>query len=66
MERFLTAEDIRDLLSIAPATFNNMIKDGRFPKPDFGGGMGAVRRWKESTYNQWCEQGCSNGNQIAS
>ncbi len=66
MEHFLSVNEVVDLLGVAKVTLNKMIREGRFPKADFGGGQGSLRRWKQSTYNKWCEQDCKNGSQTTS
>lgn len=49
MERYISTKDLVESLGLTVTTINNMIKDGRLPKPDISGGRGVKRLWKEST-----------------
>ncbi|WP_259556317.1 helix-turn-helix transcriptional regulator [Vibrio harveyi] len=54
MDKFITAKEVTNMLGISIPTLNLWIKGGKFPKPDVGGEVGITRRWKESTYIEWC------------
>ncbi|ENC6709557.1 hypothetical protein ABKY54_004163 [Vibrio harveyi] len=64
MEQFITAKEIIKSLGVSYSGFNNMVKEGSFPKPDVGGEQGSTRRWKESTYKNWCDGRGGNGDSL--
>lgn len=53
MEEFVTTKELTQKLKVTIATINNMINDGRLPKPDVSGGRGSKRLWKLSTLTDW-------------
>lgn len=64
MEQFYTAKQIIELIGVSYSGFNKMVRAGTFPKPDVGGRHGSTRRWKESTYINWCDGRGENGDSI--
>src|SRR4051812_7944159 len=51
---YLTTADVGDLIGgrsggrASPRAINEMVRDGRLPRPDLGGGYAGPKRWRQS------------------
>jgi excisionase family DNA binding protein len=51
VEALLDARDVRAALKIGESTFEDMIREGRFPAADLR--IGRLNRWRAATVNAW-------------